>query len=378
MPHNLPIRSPFRNAFALLLLLAFLGLSTGCNTLSIGGPPSPSVSLLKGMVSLFTLPTAGSDPGAITAGPGGNVWFTEVSATSNGPGSRIVRITSTGTISEFPPSALSGNLGSITFGPDGNLWFTDGGFSQGGKIGRITPTGRIQEFPLPASNSDPISITVGPDGNLWFTDGNPGQIAKIERITPKGARREFLLPSSDSPGSITAGPDGALWFIERIIGPKTVNDPGPVGQIGRITLSGAISTYKLPSGSLADNITSGPDHNLWFTEEVLSSNGPSIYKIGRISPTGTITEFPLPTGNSNGVRGLPLGITVGSDGALWFTDAVNNAIGRITTGGMISEFILSAPQSGPENITSTPDGKLWFTEPGVNGQTGKIGSLTLT
>ena len=285
------------------------------------------------MVSLFTLPTAGSDPGAITAGPGGNVWFTEVSATSNGPGSKVAHITSTGTMSEFPPGALSGNLGSIT---------------------------------------------LGPDGNLWFTDGNPGQIAKIERITPKGARREFLLPSSDSPGSITAGPDEALWFIERIIGPKTVNDPGPVGQIGRITPSGTISTYKLPSGSLADSITSGPDHNPWFTEEVLSSNGPSIYKIGRISPTGTITEFPLSTGNSNGIGGLPPGITVGSDGALWFTDAVNNAIGRITTTGMISEFILSALQSGPENITSTPDGKLWFTEPGINGQTGKIGSLTLT
>src|SRR5437773_9364039 len=139
------------------------------------------------MVSLFTLPTAGSDPGAITAGPGWNVWFTEVSTTSNGPGSKVAHITSTGTMSEFPPGALSGNLGSITLGPDGNLWFTDGGFSQGGKIGRITPTGRIQEFPLPASNSDPTSITVGPDGNLWFTDGNPGQIAKIERITPKGS-----------------------------------------------------------------------------------------------------------------------------------------------------------------------------------------------
>src|SRR6266487_4927401 len=303
MPRNLPMyRSPFRNPFALLLLLAFIGLSTGCNTLSIGDPPSPSVSILKGMVSLFTLPTAGSDPGAITAGPGGNVWFTEVSATSNGPGSKIAHITSTGTMSEFPPGALSGNLGSITLGPDGNLWFTDGGFSQGGKIGRITPTGILQEFPLPASNSDPSSITAGPDDNLWFTDGNPGQIAKIEQITPKGARREFLLPSSDSPGRITAGPDGNLWFTETIIGPKTVNGPGPSGQIGRITPTGTIRTYPLPSGSLAGSITAGPDHNLWFAEEVMNSNGPSLDKIGRISPTGTTTEFTLPSGNPNGIR----------------------------------------------------------------------------
>src|SRR6266487_1370083 len=335
MPRNLPMyRSPFRNPFALLLLLAFIGLSTGCNTLSIGDPPSPSVSILKGMVSLFTLPTAGSDPGAITAGPGGNVWFTEVSATSNGPGSKIAHITSTGTMSEFPPGALSGNLGSITLGPDGNLWFTEGGFSQGGKIGRITPTGILQEFPLPASNSDPSSITAGPDENLWFT--------------------------------------------ETIIGPKTVNGPGPSGQIGRITPTGTIRTYPLPSGSLAGSITAGPDHNLWFAEEVMNSNGPSLDKIGRISPTGTITEFTLPSGNPNGVRGGPLGITAGPDGALWFTDAANNAIGRITTAGKISEFALPTPQSAPEQITSGPDGKLWFTERGVNGQTGKIGSLTIT
>jgi len=281
-------------------------------------------------------------------------------------------------MSEFPPSALQGNLGSITLGPDGNLWFTDGGFSQGGKIGRITPTGILQEFPLPASNSDPSSITAGPDDNLWFTDGSPGQIAKIEQITPKGARREFLLPSSDSPGRITAGPDGNLWFTETIIGPKTVNGPGPSGQIGRITPTGTIRTYPLPSGSLAGSITAGPDHNLWFAEEVMNSNGPSIDKIGRISPTGTITEFTLPTGNSSGVRGGPVGITAGPDGALWFTDAANNAIGRITTAGKISEFALPTPQSAPEYITSGPDGKLWFTELGVNGQTGKIGSLTIT
>ena|SRR5258708_4074598 len=194
---------------------------------------------------------------------------------------------------------------------------------------------------------------------------------------PKGARREFLLPSSDSPGSITAGPDGNLWFTETIIGPKTVNGPGPGGQIGRTTPTGTISTYPLPSGSLAGSLTAGPDHNLWFAEEVMNSNGPSIDKIGRISPTGTITEFTLPTGNSSGVRGGPVGITAGPDGALWFTDAANNAIGRITTAGKISEFALPTPQSAPEYITSGPDGKLWFTELGVNGQTGKIGSLTI-
>jgi virginiamycin B lyase len=55
----------------------------------------------------------------------------------------------------------------ITAGPDGNLWFTEYG---GNKIGRITTAGVITEFPIPTDDSEPWGITSGPDGNLWFTE----------------------------------------------------------------------------------------------------------------------------------------------------------------------------------------------------------------
>jgi streptogramin lyase len=377
MTRNLPIRrSPFRNSHIFVLLLTLAGLSVGCGTVPIGNPSPPSASAIKGTVRIFTLPIAGSNPGAITVGPDGNLWFTEVTATTNGPISKIGRITPSGTISDIPSSTLHGNLSSITVGPDGNIWFIDGGLSQGGKIGRITPTGTITEFPLPASNSDPSSITAGPDGNLWFTYGGFTQNGKIERITPMGTITEFPLPSSIAPGSITAGPDGSLWFTVTIIDPKTIAGPGQSGQIGRITTTGEFSTYQLQSDSKADSITSGPDHNIWFSEEVLNNRSLSS-KIGRITPAGAITEFTLPMGNPNGLNGGTVGITAGKDGALWFTDAANNTIGRITTNGTISQFTLPTPQSAPESITSGPSGTLWFTEPGLNGQTGKIGRLTL-
>src|SRR2546421_3147234 len=247
--------SPFNSSLIFVFLLIFVSVIAGCGSAPTGSPPpqSPSPTSgppLKGKVSLFTLPMAGSSSPAIIAGPDGNVWFTEVSGTINGPSSKIGRITPSGKISEFPPNALHGNLGSITVGPDGNLWFTDGGFSQGGKIGSITPTGGIKEFPLPASPADPISITAGADGNLWVTDGLPFQIAKIELIDPTGATKVFPLPPSYSPRGISAGPDGNLWVSERIIGPKTTNSPGPSGQIGRITPAGQISTYLLLSGGV--------------------------------------------------------------------------------------------------------------------------------
>src|SRR5262249_16717308 len=54
----------------------------------------------------------------------------------------------------------SAGIGGLTAGPDGNLWFTEQGYN-GDKIGRITPTDTLIEFALPNSYSEPRGITVG-------------------------------------------------------------------------------------------------------------------------------------------------------------------------------------------------------------------------
>ena len=56
-------------------------------------------------------------------------------------------------ITEFPvPTANSGPVG-ITAGPDGNLWFTE---KRRNKIGMINPTTHaITEFPVPTASSGP-------------------------------------------------------------------------------------------------------------------------------------------------------------------------------------------------------------------------------
>ena len=54
----------------------------------------------------------------------------------------------------------------ITAGPDGNLWFTNSGNNS---IGRITPAGVVSNF-TGAGINGPNGITAGPDGNLWFTN----------------------------------------------------------------------------------------------------------------------------------------------------------------------------------------------------------------
>jgi len=152
------------------------------------------------------------------------------------------------------------------------------------------------------------------------------------------------IPTAITPAplEITSGPDGNLWFTEN-----------GANKIGRITPAGTIREFSIPTVSSGpEGITSGPDGNLWFT--AISGSGD---KIGRITPAGTIREFSIPTVSS----GLG-GITSGPDGNLWFTEYGASKIGRITPAGTTTEFSLSAASSGLPGITSGHDGNLWFTE----------------
>ena len=281
----------------------------------------------SGQITEFPLQSAQSQPFGITAGPDGNLWFTELA------GNQIGRITPSGQITEFPlsrpmPTYNNRPMG-ITAGPDGNLWFTEcptpnPTVCTDSMIGRITPSGQITTFPLPTAGGEPQAITVGPDGNLWFTEYLANQIG---RITPSGQITEFPLPTANSyPGGISAGPDGNLWFTE--CPDLTSNGQCHNSQIERITPSGQVSGFALPTAnSDAQGITAGPDGNLWFTDctSYQLLNQCSTSQIGRITPSGQITEFPLPTAN-----GTAFSITQGPDSNLWFTEYSASQIGRIT------------------------------------------------
>jgi hypothetical protein len=82
----------------------------------------------------------------------------------------------------------------ITAGPDGNLWFTDLG---GNGIGRISPAGAVTELAPPSAFSRPIAIAVGPDGNLWFTETYAGTpIGRL--ILPRRAATGLTIGASES------------------------------------------------------------------------------------------------------------------------------------------------------------------------------------
>src|SRR5262245_57420179 len=83
-------------------------------------------------------------------------------------------------ISEFGTGLTSGvSLWGITAGPDGNLWFTEESHNA---VGRITPGAVITEFTAGFPTGSPRGIVTGPDGNLWLAmAGGDGAIARMTK-----------------------------------------------------------------------------------------------------------------------------------------------------------------------------------------------------
>lgn len=280
----------------------------------------------------YSLP-AGSSPTGVTAGPDGNLWFTDYKS------SKIGKSTTQGAVSEYALPAGSEPV-KIAAGSDGALWFTESGSA---KIGRITTSGQITEYALPASTR-PWGIASGPDGNMWFTEEYG---FKVGKITTSGQITEYPLPANSYPTAITNGPDGNLWFTDY-----------ESNMVGKITTAGQVTEYALPGGGRPLEVAAGPDGNLWFTEEYG-------FKIGKITTQGQITEYGLPSGS------YPVGIAAGAEGTMWFTEYDGEKVGQITTQGQITEYGLPAG-SGPYGIAVGPGDDVWF----ADFETSKIGTIT--
>jgi len=197
------------------------------------------------------------------AGPDGNIWWTAIwqtryvalvgktSPTDSGIGYPVPSLP-TSAFPNFEPMMIAA-------GPDGNLWFTAQGLDLNGTydgqdfVVKITTSGVMTQFPIPTAHARALTIVKGPDGNLWFCESNANKIGKI---TTSGVITEYTLPHSGSgPNGLTVGPDNELWFTEY-----------NRKMIGRLTTTGSESEYPVPSGASPDNIAPGADGTLYFVE----------------------------------------------------------------------------------------------------------------
>jgi virginiamycin B lyase len=210
---------------------------------------------VSGAATEFSLPTPPTSPSTgftppaqprgLVAGPDDALWFytgsPQGAAQVQAGASWIGRITTSGQASVvYAPDPLAlAAIAGITAGPDGNLWFTEttsaanlGGGPQSrptSSVGRLTPSGGVQLIALASSLGSAGAITAGPDGALWCA------AATIARITPSGQVSSFTLPDAHAEvGAVADGPGKAVWFAQTYPDTDPLNGIVWAVKIGRV------------------------------------------------------------------------------------------------------------------------------------------------
>ena len=325
------------------LLALFLAVPVAAVVATVPAAASP------GAISTYTASSL-ANPGGITAGPDGALWFTNNTS--------IGRISTAGKITHYTGPGIS-DPRFITPGPTARCGSPTKAYNSSGSIGRITTTGTDHQLHRPDDlradrhhRRPRRRVVVHEPRRL-----QRGDLGSIGRITTTGTVTNYRDASISEPVGIVAGPDGALWFTNEGI--------NSIGSIGSITTAGIVTDHTDPNIRQPGFITAGPDGALWFTNGLMKGN----YSIARITTAGTVTKYTDPG------LSLPFGIAAGPDGAVWFANASGRSIGRITTAGSIT-FYRDPRVSGPEGIAAGPDGSMWFTNAGIDSVPTSIGRIT--
>ena len=207
-----------------------LGIAPDGETVWFTGKATGTIGRIApdGKVTTLALPTAGSTPIYIRAGPDGNMWVTELT------GNKIARVTQKGEVTEFAIPTPGSRPIAIVPGPDGAMWFSE---EAGNKVARIDRDGNILEYAVPKSQANVIlaGLAFDRDGNLWvqqYVDQNnpspPGRdhVVRIDKAIlaaaregrtalPRRAFAFFAVPTKATVmHRIIQGPDGNMWFTE--------------------------------------------------------------------------------------------------------------------------------------------------------------------
>jgi streptogramin lyase len=319
--------------------------------LSLG---SAALAAPVGTLKQFKVPTANSQPRAITNGPDGNRWFTEGTEFTAAP-AKIGRITPTGSITEFAPGVADGCnvciITDIAQGPGGILYIT----SNDPTLMRFDVATQSFQTPVPMPNTSALGGNLAVSAtDVWITDFNNDVVWRYH--LSEGQFTSF--PVSD-PADVAVDVAGNAWFTQ----PGDVNQPG-TSTIGRIdAATGAVTTTPTSDGSTTvapRSITVAADGQVWFTARFPPQ------AVGRLDPSNnSVTLFPVTNTGPSGIAAAP-------DGSVWFTQETKGNAASITNAGVITEG-KAVKGSGPFGITIAANGDPWYTMMAAN----KIATLQL-
>jgi virginiamycin B lyase len=309
------------------------GLALSLQTAALAAP--------VGMLKQFKVPTANSQPRAITNGSDGNRWFTEGTEFTGAP-AKIGRITAAGAVTEFPVECNGCIITDIARGQGDTLYFT----SNDASLGSINTAGQqLASVSLP--NSSALGGNLAVHGNeVWITDFNNDSLWRYN-IT-SGQFTQFPVPE---PADVAVDSLGRVWFTAPLD-----------GDIDRLDAATGAVTSTAAGGLIPRELAVATDGQVWFTARFTPQG------VGRLNPNTNphvVTTFPLTNVGPEGIAASP-------DGSIWFTQTTKGNIARINNAGVSTEA-KTVKGSEPFGITVAPNGDPWYTMMSAN----KIATLQL-
>jgi virginiamycin B lyase len=178
----------------------------------------------SGTFTRYDIATPNAQPGFITRGRHGDLWF--IMRAIN----KVGRITTDGQITEYPAHVIG--LDTLAVGPDGEMWF-----SSNQNVGRLdVASGRVDTFACPGGGG----MTIGPDRRLWVLGSGNGQMYEVSarsegsaaRVASVADAREARSAADSATGepieTVSADRVGAITGAStgRFVVQYTSDDPG--------------------------------------------------------------------------------------------------------------------------------------------------------
>lgn len=259
----------------------------------------------------------------LVVAPDDTIWFSEQYANYIGhyfPDTQHYQSYTLPTLSVPDPSnknhtiSLPSAPNDLALDQHGNVWFTELNSDSLGMLN--TTTGQFTQYPLSAKKTvqtlDPYGIAIDPKGFVWFTEASNNHLGRLDPAT--GNIRIFSIKDSkNSLMEVISDAHGIIWATAFNNGLLVRFDP----TTEQFTYYNAPSTGGSSGGLYGLVATS--NNELWVTV-------PAENVIARLDTTAKrFVYYRIPTSGS-----LPLGIVIGTNNTLWFTEAGSSKIGMLT------------------------------------------------
>ncbi|WP_205471399.1 hypothetical protein [Nocardioides sp. SYSU D00038] len=285
------------------------------------------------------------------------------------------------------PFEVDGEPGKISVGPDGNVWFGVTGNSGGNDLGRITPSGTITYYDLGSTSVG--WLTPGPDKNLWATTATG--VARIPTGDPTTVAT-FTITGFNQPEGIVTGPDKNLWAVGgdtlyRVppAAPTTATPFTVAGMQGKqVTANathvwvadaanGKVHAFKTDGthtsvdvGGNPQGVVAGANGQVLYSNPENANNHVARLTLGR-APQKTALPGTDPS----------FGVAYGADRAYWVGLFLTRKIARITADGTKTEYGTFPDPYKPRYVTAGAGGTIWASlqDPGSDGAIGRVTGL---